>query len=58
MIKGPLYLWYCIGAANEHAITVGYLNKYEVTQSIVAEFKKLEGARYQKEMGEWPQVKN
>ena len=31
--------------------TVCYLNNYEDTQSIVAEFKKLEGARYQKEIG-------
>ena len=29
-----------------------YLNNYEVTQSIVAELKKLEGARYPKENGE------
>ena len=28
-----------------------YLNNYEATQSIVAELKKLEGARYQKEIG-------
>ena len=28
-----------------------YLNNYEVTQSIVAELKKLEGARYLKEIG-------
>ena len=32
-------------------LTVCYLNKYEVTQSIVAELKKLEGARYLKEIG-------
>lgn len=31
-------------------ITVCYLNNYEVTQSIVAELKKLEGARYVKEI--------
>ena len=28
-----------------------YLNNYEDTQSIVAEFKKLEGVRYSKEIG-------
>ena len=32
--------------------TVCYLNNYEVTQSIVAELKKLEGARYPKEIVE------
>ena len=31
--------------------TVCYLNNYEDTQSIVAEFKKLEGVRYTKEIG-------
>ena len=33
------------------ALTVCYFNNYEVTQSLVAELKKLEGARYQKEIG-------
>ena len=32
------------------AITVCYLNDYEDTQSIVAEFKKIVGARYPKEI--------
>ena len=31
--------------------TLCYLNNYEVTQSIVAELKILEGARYPKEIG-------
>ena len=31
--------------------TVCYLNNYEDTQSIVAEFKILEGVRYTKEIG-------
>ena len=37
--------------ASLRGITVCYLNNYEVTQSIVAELKKLEDARYQKEIG-------
>ena len=33
-----------------HLGTVWYLNNYDDTQSIVAEFKKLEGARYRKKI--------